>query len=125
MDEYGGGVGADYATNDELLARGIAQLGQLRQDLGSVGAGDLHQLGRAWELDHRLWTAETVLRHTRFRTETRWPGYYYRSDYPKVDDERWRCFVNSKYDPAAGTWKLFTRSAARAPVSLDPALAHE
>lgn len=109
MDEYGGGVGANYATNDELLARGIAQLGQLRQDLGSIGAADLHQLGRAWELDHRLWTAETLLRHTRYRTETRWPGYYYRSDYPKVDDERWRCFVNSKFDPGDGTWDLFTR----------------
>jgi len=112
MDEYGGGVGANYATNDELLARGLRQLGHLRHDLGSVAAADLHQLGRAWELDHRLWTAEAVLRHTRFRTETRWPGYYYRSDHPKVDDEHWRCFVNSTYDPASGEWRLFTRPVA-------------
>jgi adenylylsulfate reductase subunit A len=109
MDEYGGGVGANYTTNDELLTRGIAQLGQLRQDLGSIGAGDLHQLGRAWELDHRLWTAETVLRHTQFRSETRWPGYYYRADYPTVDDEHWHCFVNSTFDPGTGAWSLFTR----------------
>jgi|SRR5580658_120821 adenylylsulfate reductase subunit A len=109
MDEYGGGVGANYTTNDELLGRGISQLGQLRGDLGSIGAADLHQLGRAWELDHRLWTAETVLRHTRFRAETRWPGYYYRSDYATVDDEHWHCFVNSTFDPGTGDWKLFTR----------------
>jgi adenylylsulfate reductase subunit A len=109
MDEYGGGVGSNYATNDGLLGRGISQLGELRQDLGSIAAGDLHQLGRAWELDHRLWTAETVLRHTRYRTETRWPGYYYRSDHPKVDDEKWRCFVNSTYDASTGDWSLFTR----------------
>jgi adenylylsulfate reductase subunit A len=109
MDEYGGGVGANYATNDMLLGRGISELAELRTDLARIGAGDLHQLGRAWELDHRLWTAEVVLRHTRFRTETRWPGYYYRSDYPKVDDEKWRCFVNSKYDPGTGTWDVFTR----------------
>jgi adenylylsulfate reductase subunit A len=109
MDEYGGGVGSNYATNDGLLGRGISQLGELRQDLGSIAAGDLHQLGRAWELDHRLWTAETVLRHTRYRTETRWPGYYYRSDHPKVDDENWRCFVNSTYDASTGDWSLFTR----------------
>ncbi len=109
MDEYGGGVSANYATNDALLDRGLRQIGHLRDDLRSIGASDLHQLGRAWELDHRVWTAETVLRHTRYRTETRWPGYYYRSDYPKVDDEHWRCFVNSTYDPTTGAWSLFTR----------------
>ncbi len=109
MDEYGGGVGSNYTTNDHLLARGLAQLTHLKEDLGAIGAGDLHQLGRAWELEHRVWTAETVLRHTRFRTETRWPGYYYRSDFPKVDDEHWHCFVNSVYDPATREWKLFTR----------------
>jgi adenylylsulfate reductase, subunit A len=109
MDEYGGGVSANYATNEPLLARGLAQLGALRQDLEYLGAADLHQLGRAWELDHRLWTAEAVLRHTRFRTETRWPGYYYRSDFPTVDDVNWHCFVNSRYDPATAEWKVFTR----------------
>ncbi|MGA8303702.1 MAG: adenylyl-sulfate reductase subunit alpha [Thermoplasmata archaeon] len=109
MDEYGGGVSANYATNDELLRRGIAQLAQLRDDLGSLGAGDLHQLGRAWELDHRLWTAEAVLRHTRHRTETRWPGYYYRSDYPTVDDDHWRCFVNSRFDLSTNEWSVRTR----------------
>jgi adenylylsulfate reductase, subunit A len=109
MDEYGGGVGANYTTNEALLDRGLRQLTHLREDLRSLGAKDLHQLGRAWELEHRLWTAEAVLRHTRFRTETRWPGYYYRSDYPKIDDEKWRCFVNSTYDPSTGAWRLFTR----------------
>jgi adenylylsulfate reductase, subunit A len=110
MDEYGGGASANYATNDALLERGLRQLGHLREDLGSVGARDLHELGRAWELDHRVWTAEAVLRHTRFRTETRWPGYYYRSDHPAIDDERWHCFVNSIYDPATGAWSVFRRA---------------
>ena len=109
MDEYGGGVSANYATSEPLLARGLTQLRHLREDLAHLGASDLHQLGRCWELDHRVLTAEAVLQHTRYRTETRWPGYYYRSDYPKVDDERWRCFVNSTYDAATGTWSLFTR----------------
>jgi adenylylsulfate reductase, subunit A len=109
MDEYGGGVGANYTTNDALLARGLDHLALLRQDLAASAAGDLRQLQRVWELDHRLWTAEAVLRHTRFRAETRWPGYYYRSDYPTVDDTNWRCFVNSVYDAATGNWRLFTR----------------
>ena len=41
-----------------------------------------------------------------FRKETRWPGYYYRGDYPKLDEENWRCFVNSRYDAATGEWAL-------------------
>ncbi len=109
MDEYGGGVGSNYTTNAHLLERGLAHLALLRKDLEDVAARDLHQLQRAWELQHRLWTAEAVLRHTLFRQETRWPGYYYRSDFPKVDDEKWHCFVNSVYDPGTGQWKLFTR----------------
>ncbi len=109
MDEYGGGVSANYATNRNLLERGLAHLAALRADLTHLGARDLHQLLRSWELDHRLWTAEAVLRHTLFREETRWPGYYYRADFPHVDDERWKCFVNSVYSPATGEWRLFTR----------------
>ncbi len=109
MDEYGGGVSANYATSRELLQRGLHHLEALRIDLAETGARDLHQLQRCWELDHRLWTAEAVLRHTLFREETRWPGYYYRADFPHVDDERWKCFVNSVYDPETGQWRLFTR----------------
>ncbi len=109
MDEYAGGVSANYTTNEHLLTRALEHLRRLRVDLGSMGARDLHQLQRVWELDHRLWTAEAVVRHTLFRQETRWPGYYYRADYPHVDDEKWHCFVNSVFDPATREWKLFTR----------------
>ncbi len=109
MDEYGGGVSANYITNAHLLERGLHHLAMLRTDLDEVAAKDLHQLQRSWELQHRLWTAEAVLRHTQFRQETRWPGYYYRSDFPKVDDEKWHCFVNSVFEPSTGEWRLFTR----------------
>ena len=109
MDEYGGGVSANYQTNRALLERGLHHLAMLKADLEELAARDLHQLQRAWELHHRLWTAEAVLRHTLFREETRWPGYYYRADFPHVDDQRWKCFVNSVYQPASGEWRLFTR----------------
>ena len=52
-------------------------------------------------------TAESVLRHTIFRKETRWPGYCYRADFPKLDDENWHVFVNSKYDKSTGNWQAF------------------
>lgn len=109
MDEYGGGVGANYTTNRPLLERGLHHLTMLKADMEQLAARDLHQLQRAWELHHRVWTAEAVLRHTLFREETRWPGYYYRADFPHVDDARWKCFVNSVYEPATGRWRLFTR----------------
>jgi adenylylsulfate reductase subunit A len=40
------------------------------------------------------------------RKETRWPGYYYRTDYPDIDDANWKVFVNSRYDPASGDWRF-------------------
>jgi adenylylsulfate reductase subunit A len=49
------------------------------------------------------------VRHLLHRKETRWPGYYYRSDYPNLDDANWRVFVNSRYDPDTGRWDTFTR----------------
>ena len=49
------------------------------------------------------------MRHLLHRQETRWPGYYYRADYPNLDDENWRVFVNSQYDAATDKWELKTR----------------
>ena len=109
MDEYVGGWGSLYTTNEVLLNRGLELLGMLKEDLAQIGAENLHQLQRAWELHHRVFTAEAVLRHTLYRKETRWPGYCYRSDYPGLDDKNWHVFVNSKYDPRTGEWSLFTR----------------
>ncbi|MGC8515702.1 MAG: adenylyl-sulfate reductase subunit alpha [Thermoplasmata archaeon] len=106
MDEYAGGLSTMYTTSEANLTRGLELLTMLKEDLQLLGAEDLHQLQRAWELVHRVWTAEAVIRHTMYRKETRWPGYYYRSDYPKIDDENWKVFVVSRYDPATDTWEF-------------------
>jgi hypothetical protein len=76
-------------TNEPLLTRGIELLKMLKEDLEHIGAEDLHQLQRAWELKHRVIASECVTQHTLFRKETRWPGYYYRGDHPKLDDKDW------------------------------------
>ena len=107
MDEYVGGWGAMYTTNEILLNRGLELLTMLNEDLPHVAAENLHQLQRAWELHHRVLTAEAVLRHTLFRQETRWPGYCYRADFPMLDDENWLVFVNSKFDITTGNWQFF------------------
>ena len=109
MDEYAAGASVQYTTSEPVLQRGLELLGMLREDLEHLGARDLHELLRCWELWHRAWVAEAHVRHLIHRKETRWPGYYYRTDYPDLDDANWRVFVNSKYDPDTGRWDTFTR----------------
>ncbi|WP_413436991.1 adenylyl-sulfate reductase subunit alpha [Sulfuriferula sp. GW1] len=106
MDEYVGGYSTFYVTSKPLLDRGLELLAMLREDLDRLGAEDLHQLQRAWELHHRVLTAESVTRHTLFREETRWPGYYYRADHPKLDDTNWHVFTASEYDAKTGDWRM-------------------
>jgi adenylylsulfate reductase subunit A len=106
MDEYVGGISAHYTTNEPLLTRGLELLAMLKEDLAYLGAPDLHQLQRAWELQHRVLASECVTQHTLFRQETRWPGYYYRADHPRLDDNDWHCFTLSRYDRQTGRWAM-------------------
>jgi adenylylsulfate reductase subunit A len=106
MDEYGGGISTFYMTSEPMLNRGLELMAMLKEDLAHLGAENLHQLQRAWELQHRVWTSEAVLRHTLYRQETRWPGYYYRGDYPKLDDAEWHAFTASQYDVKSGEWEM-------------------
>ena len=106
MDEYAGGITVNYMTNEPLLKRGLEHLRILHEDLEHIGAEDLHQLMRAWELKHRAIASECVVQHTLFRQETRWPGYYYRGDYMKLDDQNWHALTVSRRDPESGEWTL-------------------
>ncbi len=106
MDEYVGGISVNYMTNDKLLERGIELLDIMEEDFEHLGAEDLHQLQRAWELKHRLLTSQSVAQHTLFREETRWPGYYYRGDHMKLDDENWHVLTLSRRDPETGEWAM-------------------
>ena len=109
MDEYGGGTSTWYTVNEATLLRGITLIEMLREDLAQQAARNRHELMRSWEVVHRTWTGEAHLRHLLHRKETRWPGYYYRSDYPDLDDQNWRVFVNSRYDAANNQWSLTTK----------------
>lgn len=109
MDEYAAGANSWFRTSRTLLEKGLEHLALLKEDLGQLGARNLHELLRCWELVHRVWVGETHMRHMLFRQETRWPGYYYRTDFPALDDENWRVFVNSRFDPVTGRWELMKR----------------
>jgi adenylylsulfate reductase subunit A len=106
MDEYGGGSTVNYMTNDKLLSIGLKKLKILEEDLQKIGAKDVHELLRAWELMHRHRASESVMQHTLFRKETRWPGYYYRGDALKLDDENWHVLTVSRRDPETGEYTM-------------------
>ncbi len=113
MDEYAGGVSAQFSTNEALLKRALELLGYLKEDSEKLAAENLHELMRCWENIHRMWQAEAHVRSVLFREETRWPGYYFRADKPKMDEENWRVFVNCRWDPKTGEWQMFKRPVIR------------
>ncbi|MEW5762553.1 MAG: adenylyl-sulfate reductase subunit alpha [Bacillota bacterium] len=109
MDEYCGGVSMRFTTSKTLLERGLELIQMLKEDSEKLAAEDLHELMRCWENVHRTYQAEAHLRSVLFREETRWPGYYFRADFPKMDNQNWLCFVNCKYDRNTDTWEVFKR----------------
>jgi len=106
MDEYAGGVSSCFTTNKALLERGLELLQMLKEDAEKLAAEDYNELMRCWENYTRMWIAESHMRHLLFREETRWPGYYYRADFPKMDEKNWKCFVNSVYNAKTGEWTM-------------------
>lgn len=108
-DEYGGGTSTYYTTNKEMLEQGIKEMDLLEEDSKKMAARDLHELMRCWEQHNRLWTVRMHMLNILFREETRYPGFYYRSDFMGIDDTKWRVFTNGKYDVETGQLTMFKR----------------
>ena len=108
MEEYAGGVGNHFRTSKHMLEKGIELLEFLKEDSLKLAAEDTHELMRCWENIHRMWQAESHIKTILFREETRWPGYYFRTDFPKMKDE-WKSFANCKWNPETGEWEMIKR----------------
>jgi adenylylsulfate reductase subunit A len=106
MDEYAGGVSAQFKTNKHMLEKALQLLDFLREDAEKLGAEDLHELMRCWENVQRMWQAEAHVRTILAREETRWPGYYFRADTPEIDNDNWKKFVNLVYDEKENKWTV-------------------
>jgi adenylylsulfate reductase subunit A len=106
MDEYAGGVSTNFTTSKEMLTKGLELLDMLKEDFANLGAEDHHELLRCWENVHRTWQAESHIRTMLFREETRWPGYYFRSDKPAMNEADWTVFVNARYDAESNEWEM-------------------
>jgi adenylylsulfate reductase subunit A len=109
MDEYVGGVSAQFATNKAYLDKAMELLGFLNEDSDKLAACDLHELLRCWENVQRMWQAEAHTRSILYREETRWPGYYRRTDFPTMDEDNWHCFVNCRWNPDNKEWEMMKR----------------
>ncbi|HID77319.1 MAG TPA: adenylyl-sulfate reductase subunit alpha [Planctomycetaceae bacterium] len=109
MDEYAGGVSAQFKTSDKLLEKGMELLGYLKEDSEKLAAQNLHELMRCWESVHRMYQADAHMRSILFREETRWPGYYFRSDKPSIDNKNWLAFVNCVYDRDKDEWTMMKK----------------
>jgi adenylylsulfate reductase subunit A len=107
MDEYVAGCSTMYMTNKPSLEEGLKRLTLLKEDAAKIAAGDLHELMRAWEQYHRILAGEAHLRHILHREESRYPGYYYRSDFLSIDDSKWKVFTISQYNQKTNEWKFF------------------
>ncbi|MDX2432150.1 MAG: adenylyl-sulfate reductase subunit alpha [Bacteroides sp.] len=108
MDEYAGGASVGFKTSGALLNKGMEYLEYMKEDSDKLAASDLNELMRCWENVHRMWQAESHIRTVLFREETRWPGYYFRTDHPTMKAD-WEVFANCKWDPETGEWTMIKR----------------
>jgi len=108
MDEYAGGVSTHFKTSAPLMKKGLEFLKYMKEDSEKLAAEDLHELMRCWENIHRLWQAESHIRTMLFREETRWPGYYFRSDFPEMKED-WKCFANCRWNPETKEWEMMKK----------------
>jgi adenylylsulfate reductase subunit A len=108
MGEYCGGWETLYGTSDKLLEIALWKLEFCGEDIEKIAANSLHELMRAWESIHRFYVGEACARTRLARKESRWPGYYYKTDYLKLDENE-RHFVNVKYDVDNNEWTVLER----------------
>lgn len=108
MDEYAGGATVGFKTSKALLEKGLEFLNLMKEDSDKLAASDANELMRCWENVHRMWQAESHIRTIMFREETRWPGYYSRTDFPDMKPD-WEVFANCRWDPETGEWEMIKR----------------
>ena len=95
MDEYAGGISANYQFNEKQLKLADEKISQLLELSKDVKAEDMHDLMFAYELKDRLLVCKSLIAHLFYRKETRWHTFNENLDYPKTDEKFFK-YVNSK-----------------------------
>ena len=95
MDTYAGGITSNYKFNKnqlEIAKKNIENISNLSEELGAT---DMHELMKIFELKERLVLSKSLIAHLEARKETRWHSFAENADYPQKD-EKWLKYVNSK-----------------------------
>ena len=95
MDEYAGGISANYQFNEKQLKLADEKISQLLELSKDVKAEDMHDLMFAYELKDRLLVCKSLNAHLFYRKETRWHTFNENLDHPKTDEKFFK-YVNSK-----------------------------
>lgn len=95
MDQYAGGIGTDYQYNESRLKMADEKISSLQDTLKQLGAEDMDDLLRVYEIRERLVVCRVVIAHLLARKETRWHSFAENMDYPEKSDA-WLKYVNSR-----------------------------
>ena len=98
MDEYAGGIGAQYRSSAAQLRLADTRIRELEALSDSLHAENWQELMYIYELRERLTVCRSVIAHLAARHETRWHSFAENADFPDRDDENWRCYVNSRME---------------------------
>lgn len=82
-----------YVKRASMMQAALAYVEELRDHHAPMlRAANMHELRLAFETRNMILSAEMKLRASLMRTESRCS--HYRLDYPEVDDENWRAWIN-------------------------------
>ena len=82
-----------YIKKERMLQSALGYIEELRDHhLPMLKASDMHELRLAHETANMIINAEMKLKASLMRTESRCS--HYRLDYPEMDDENWRAWIN-------------------------------
>ena len=82
-----------YIKKASMMEAALTYVEELRDHhVPMLRAANMHELRLAWETRNMILSAEMKLRASLFRTESRCS--HYRLDYPEIDEENWRAWIN-------------------------------
>jgi succinate dehydrogenase/fumarate reductase flavoprotein subunit len=82
-----------YIKKATMMQAALAYIEELRDHhVPMLRAANMHELRLAHETENMILSAEMKLRASLMRTESRCS--HYRLDYPDIDDENWRAWIN-------------------------------
>lgn len=95
MDEYAGGISADYRYSEAQLNVAAEKIEGLIPLVKELSAENMDDLMRIYELRERLVVCRVLIAHLAARKETRWHSFAENTDYPE-ESEKWLKYVNSR-----------------------------